>query len=337
MAVYKVKDHRAHVTDNPVSTLKEIRQGFHSIFSEIPCVKKVGVYGSWATGEQREGDPVKIVLFPDWQCGISVRGVMEYADSLLFFLGRDIDIVTDRELRREAHPELRVLYGRPSWMMEDIEWDAAAAKRAARHAALGLTMDGLKTDAAEISSDAALAARCGLTAALKAMGGWVGEESTIPTIYERARDKGAVADNHHIAHCCRDLGYLEECADLGMELRVGDALLAVFGANRVADELHAAGRPAAWVSVRDREALRLMRALEYAEPEPEFDILDDVEFLRKPGGEFYATWGPGRVTDVADRSGGLNESKGRWWTVDVRDEKGKVWTGVSTWHVRKAE
>ena len=337
MAVYKIEDYGSHVADNPASSLKEIRQGLHSVFSEIPCVKKVGIYGKWATGKAEEGDPIEIVLFPDWEYGISVRGVMEYADHLLFFLGRDVDVVTDREWRREAHPEMRVLYGRPDWAVEDIEWDVAAAERAARHATLGLTMDGLKADAAEIASDAARAARCGLTAALKAMGGWVGEESTIPAIYERARDKGGIEDNHHIAHCCRDLGYLEECADFGMELRVADALLAVCSANRVAGELHAAGRPAAWVSVRDREVLGLMRTLEFAEPEPELEVLDDVEFLRRPGGELYTTWGPGKVQDVVDRAGDLDESGGRWWTVDVRDEKGKLWTDVSPWHVRKAE
>lgn len=261
--LFEVKNYKPHVTDEPVTSLKEIRRDLNSVFEEIPCIKKAGVFGKWAAGEAGEGDPIGVVIFPDWRYGISTRGLWDYANRLLYYLGRDVDIVVDRRFNRDAHPETKILYGRAEWRIEEIEHAIDVAEQAARHASTMLTMEGLRHGmASDIADDASRTAWCGLFAALTAMGGWEAMEPSIATTYERARDKGAIESAHFVARACRDLSYFSELAEIGIPMRVADALLAVYDANLVADALRADGRPASRILVADPDVLELMRTLE---------------------------------------------------------------------------
>ncbi len=83
-----------------IKTLRELREQIRSKFK----AEVVGIFGSYARGEQREGSDLDLLVH--FLEGASLFDLVELGEFLEEKLGLKVDIVSDRAIRRELKDDI---------------------------------------------------------------------------------------------------------------------------------------------------------------------------------------------------------------------------------------
>lgn len=309
------------------TTFDEIAAAVTKAFEPRPYIKGAFYVEPYADDDGDE--PIELMVVPDHRFGTphqpwAVTGCEEFADDLLASIGRDIDCYLDKcEHARHTVLErsLRPIYKRPDESIKKADNYLNSAMNSAMICAGGQNMPWDQAD--NIAFYAARTAGQSLLASIVAFGGRDIPTSTLPEILAEAERVGVVSHSDELAEIAARLEDGLAKREANEEVGIKQALRAVVDANRAADILHDARRPAQWVPVHDQHFLNTLRVTGLVPAEPKFKRGERVEFWRDDathrGLNARRT---GTVINIEDAAERLNYSKGSWWLYDIDCDEG---------------
>ena len=327
-ARYELSDIKSSAAE-PVQSADEVIRIVRETMPNYPYIRAVGLFGSFARGEQTEESDVNLAFSfdPDVERPLvmwDALGCAGFAYELLEKLGRDLGPLTNRsDMGRHvpAHirDELRMIYRRPKGVLRPEDVYFKGAKGEARFCENCVDVYA-EINVALAVHTARMAAQLLISAIYKA-GGEPNPAADMPVTLALAESKGLLAHDDEVARAVADLDEAAECYESCCTMDPDDVLLCIMKANRVSDALRDAGQRAVWINVGAGPALKRLRELGMI-PAP-IERGARVRFTSYKGRERE-----GWVFSADSSHDRLNYSNGDWYQYIIIDDDGTSWKEV---------
>lgn len=333
---YKVADVEGHVAeavqdaDGIIKIVNETMPGY-------PCIKSVGLFGSFARGEQNEKSDVNLAFSFDvdvdrplipWDA----LGCGDFAYELVKRLGRDLGPLTNRcdmgrHVPARIRKEFKLIYRRPKGVLGPADVYYKSAKGEARFCE-PLPDEYDQVNVALVVHAARMAAQLLISAIYRA-GGDPDPKADMPVTLELAESMGLLPHDEEVVHAVAELDEGAEAYEDCRSMDSDDVLRSILLANRVACALRDADQRAVWINIGVGPAFKRLRELGLI-PEP-YDRGTRVRFTacsrRLEGWVFSAD-------SCHDR---LSYSEGNWHMYIIIDDTGSSWKDVPARRVELVE
>ena len=326
-ARYELSDIKSPVAE-PVQTADEIIRVVRETMPSYPYIQAVGLFGSFARGEQTAESDVNLAFSFDedvdrplleWD----ILGCEDFAYELVKKLGRDLGPLTNRcdmgrHVPARIRKEFKLIYRRPKGVLRPADVYFKGAKGEARCCELSID-EYAEINVAFVVHAARMAAQLLISAIYRA-GGEPDPKADMPVTLELAESMGLLPHDDEVARAVAELDEGAEAYEDCRSMEPDDVLRSVLLANRVACALRDADQWAVWINIGVGPAFKRMRELGFI-PDP-IARGTRVRFTacsrRLEGWVFSAD-------SCHDR---LGYSKGDWRLYVIIDDEGSSWKDV---------
>ena len=327
-ARYELSDIKSSAAE-PVQSADEVIRIVRETMPNYPYIRAVGLFGSFARGEQTEESDVNLAFSfdPDVERPLvmwDALGCAGFAYELLEKLGRDLGPLTNRsDMGRHvpAHirDELRMIYRRPKGVLRPEDVYFKGAKGEARFCENCVDVYA-EINVALAVHTARMAAQLLISAIYKA-GGEPNPAADMPVTLALVESMGILPHDEEVSRAVAELDAGAEAYEDCRSMEPDDVLRSVLLANRVACALRDAGQRAVWINIGVGPAFKRLRKLGL--------IPDPIE----RGARVRFTACNGRVREgwvfsadsCHDR---LDYSEGGWYQYIIIDDDGTSWKEV---------
>lgn len=336
-ARYELSDIKSPAAE-PVQTADEIIRVVRETMPSYPYVKTVGLFGSFARGEQTDESDVNLAFSFDsdverplvmWDA----LGCAGFAYELLEKLGRDLGPLTNqcdmgRHIPARIRDELRIIYRRPKGVLEPADVYFKSAKGEARFCENCLDRYA-EINVAFTVHAARMAAQLLLSAIYKA-GGEPDPKADMLVTLALAESMGILPHDEEVSRAVAELDAGAEAYEDCRSMEPDDVLRSVLLANRVACALRDAGQRAVWINIGVGPAFKRLRKLGLI-PDP-IERGARVRFTSYKGCERE-----GWVFSADSCHDRLDYSEGDWYQYIIIDDEGTSWKEVPARRVELIE
>lgn len=326
-AKYALSDVKSPTTE-PVQSADEVIRIVRETMSNYPYIQAVGLFGSFARGEQTAESDVNLAFSFDEDVDRPLlkwdtMGCGDFAYELVKRLGRDLGPMTNRcdmgrHVPARIRKEFKLIYRRPKGVLRPEDVYFKGAKGEARFCENCLDKY-VEINVALAVHAARMAAQLLISAIYRA-GGEPDPKADMPVTLELAEEMGLLPHDYEVTRAVTELDEGAEAYEECRSLEPDDVLRSVLLANRVACALRDAGQRAVWINIGVGPAFKRMRELGLI-PDP-IERGARVRFTscsrRLRGWVFSAD-------SCHDR---LNYSGGDWYTYMIIDDDGSSWKDV---------
>ena len=326
-ARYALADIKSPVAE-PVQSADEIVKIVREVMPSYPYVQAVGLFGSFARGEQTAESDVNLAFSFDEDVDRPLLkwdalGCGDFAYELVKKLGRDLGPLTNRcdmgrHVPARIRDEFRLIYKRPKGVLSQADVYFKGAKGEARFCEPVLN-EYAEVNVALVIHAARMAAQLLISAIYRA-GGEPDPKADMPVTLALAESMGLLTHDDEVARAVAELDEGAEAYEDCRRMEPDDVLRSVLLANRVACALHDAGQRAVWINIGIGPAFKRMRELGF--------IPDSI--ARGTRVRFTACGRrlPGWVFSADSCHDRLGYSKGDWYQYVIIDDEGTSWKDV---------
>lgn len=335
-ARYSLADIKGPVAE-PVKTADEIVRIVRETMPIYPYVQAVGIFGSFARGEQNEESDVNLAFSfdPDVDRPLlkwDMLGCGDFAYELVKKLGRDLGPMTNRcdmgrHVPARIREEFRLIYRRPKGVLRPEDVYFKGAKGEARFCEPVLD-EYAEVNVALVVHAARMAAQLLISAIYRA-GGDPDPKTDMPVTLKLAEEMGLLPHDDEVARAVAELDAGAEAYEDCRSMEPDDVLESVLLANSVASALRDAGQRAVWISIGIGPAFKRMR---------ELDVIPDP--ITKGTRVRFTACGrrlEGRVFSADTCHDRLGHSNGDWYMYVIIDDTGSSWKDVPARRVELIE